>query len=218
MKLIKELVEEVQFVAEEAGDKKNYFIEGVFLQSNLKNRNGRVYPKEVMQKEVSRYMKEYVDTKRAFGELGHPDGPTINLDRVSHMIVSLKEEGNNFIGRAKIMDTPMGRIAKNLLDEGAKLGVSSRGLGTLKVNNEGINEVQDDFYLATAADIVADPSAPDAFVQGIMENKEWMFIDGVWTYQNMDETKKLIEQAQKKQLEEVKLKVFEHFLKSISKI
>lgn len=218
MKLIKELVEEVQFVAEEAGDKKNYFIEGVFLQSNLKNRNGRVYPKEVMQKEVSRYMKEYVDTKRAFGELGHPDGPTINLDRVSHMIVSLKEDGNNFIGRAKIMDTPMGKIAKNLLDEGAKLGVSSRGLGSLKVNNEGINEVQDDFYLATAADIVADPSAPDAFVQGIMENKEWMFIDGVWTYQNMDETKKLIEQAQQKQLEEVKLKVFEHFLKSISKI
>lgn len=219
MKLITEQLETVNIVTEQKENgKKNYFIEGVFLQSNLKNRNGRVYPKEVMQKEVSRYMKEYVDTKRAFGELGHPDGPTINLDRVSHMIVSLKEDGNNFIGRAKIMDTPMGKIAKNLLDEGAKLGVSSRGLGSLKVNNEGINEVQDDFYLATAADIVADPSAPDAFVQGIMENKEWMFIDGVWTYQNMDETKKLIEQAQQKQLEEVKLKVFEHFLKSISKI
>jgi hypothetical protein len=217
MKLIKELVEEVQFVSEGNGDKKSYFIEGVFLQSNLQNRNGRIYPKEVMKKEVERYMKEYVDSKRAFGELGHPDGPTINLDRVSHMIVSLREDGNNFIGKAKIMDTPMGKIAKNLLDEGAKLGVSSRGLGSLKVNNEGINEVQDDFYLATAADIVADPSAPDAFVQGIMENKEWMFIDGVWTYQTMDETKKLIEQTKRQQLEEVKLRVFENFLKTISR-
>jgi len=217
MKLIKELVEEVQFVSEGNGDKKSYFIEGVFLQSNLQNRNGRIYPKEVMKKEVERYMKQYVDSKRAFGELGHPDGPTINLDRVSHMIVSLREDGNNFIGKAKIMDTPMGKIAKNLLDEGAKLGVSSRGLGSLKVNNEGINEVQDDFYLATAADIVADPSAPDAFVQGIMENKEWMFIDGVWTYQTMDETKKLIEQTKRQQLEEVKLRVFENFLKTISR-
>jgi hypothetical protein len=217
MKLIKELVEEVQFVSEGNGDKKSYFIEGVFLQSNLQNRNGRIYPKEVMKKEVERYMKEYVDSKRAFGELGHPDGPTINLDRVSHMIVSLREDGDNFIGKAKIMDTPMGKIAKNLLDEGAKLGVSSRGLGSLKVNNEGINEVQDDFYLATAADIVADPSAPDAFVQGIMENKEWMFIDGVWTYQTMDETKKLIEQTKRQQLEEVKLRVFENFLKTISR-
>lgn len=216
MKLIKELTEEVEFVAESAPDgKKHYFIEGVFLQSNLKNRNGRVYPKDVMEREVTRYMKEYVDTKRAFGELGHPDGPAINLDRVSHMIVSLKESGNNYIGKAKIMDTPMGRIAKNLLDEGAKLGVSSRGLGSLKVNNEGVNEVQSDFYLATAADIVADPSAPDAFVQGIMENKEWMFVSGSWTYQDMDETKKLIQQASQKQLEEVKIRVFENFLRQL---
>lgn len=216
MKLIKELTEEVEFVAESAPDgKKNYFIEGVFLQSNLKNRNGRVYPKDLMKREVTRYMKEYVDTKRAFGELGHPEGPAINLDRVSHMIVSLKESGNNYIGKAKIMDTPMGRIAKNLLDEGAKLGVSSRGLGSLKVNNEGVNEVQSDFYLATAADIVADPSAPDAFVQGIMENKEWMFVSGSWTYQDMDETKKLLQQASQKQLEEVKIRVFESFLRKL---
>lgn len=217
MKLIQELVEEVQFVAESNEGNKNYFIEGVFLQSNLKNRNGRMYPKNVMKREVNRYMKEYVEAKRAFGELGHPEGPTINLDRVSHMIVSLKEEGNNYIGKAKIMDTPMGKIAKNLLDEGAKLGVSSRGLGSLKLNNEGINEVQDDFFLATAADIVADPSAPDAFVQGVMENKEWIFVDGMWTYQNMDETKKIIEQAQRKQLEDVKMKVFENFLNTVSK-
>lgn len=217
MKLIQELVEEVQFVAESNEGNKNYFIEGVFLQSNLKNRNGRMYPKNVMKREVNRYMKEYVEAKRAFGELGHPEGPTINLDRVSHMIVCLKEEGNNYIGKAKIMDTPMGKIAKNLLDEGAKLGVSSRGLGSLKLNNEGINEVQDDFFLATAADIVADPSAPDAFVQGVMENKEWIFVDGMWTYQNMDETKKIIEQAQRKQLEDVKMKVFENFLNTVSK-
>jgi hypothetical protein len=217
MKLIKELVEDVNFIAESAGGQKNYFIEGVFLQSELQNRNGRKYPKSVMKREVDRYVKEYVDAKRAFGELGHPEGPTINLDRVSHMIVSLKEDGNNYIGKAKIMDTPMGKIAKNLLDEGAQLAVSSRGLGSLKVNNEGINEVQDDFFLSTAADIVADPSAPDAFVQGIMENKEWIFVDGMWTYQNMDETKKLIEQTQRKQLEDVKMKVFENFLNVVSK-
>jgi hypothetical protein len=217
MKLISELVEDVQFISEGAGATKNYFIEGVFLQSNLKNRNGRVYPKDIMKKEVGRYMKEYVDSKRAFGELGHPEGPSINLDRVSHMIVSLREDGDNFIGKAKIMDTPMGKIAKNLLDEGAKLGVSSRGMGTMVVNKEGVNEVQSDFYLATAADIVADPSAPDAFVRGIMENAEWMFVNGSWTYQNIDETKKLIEQTSRKQLEEVKLRVFENFLSSISK-
>lgn len=218
MKLIKELVEEVQFVSEAANNgQKNYFIEGVFLQSNIANRNKRMYSKDIMEKEVQRYVREYVDTKRAFGELGHPDGPTINLDRVSHMIVSLKEDGNNFIGRAKIMDTPMGKIAKNLLDEGAKLGVSSRGLGSLKMNENGINEVQNDFYLATAADIVADPSAPDAFVQGIMENKEWMFVNGSWTYQDMEQTKKIIQEAHVKQLEEVKLRVFENFINSLKK-
>ena len=215
MKLIAEISEEVQYITEGTG--KDLYIEGIFLQSEMKNRNGRIYPKTVMEKEVTRYMKEYVQAGRAFGELGHPEGPTINLDRVSHMITSLKEDGNNFVGRAKIMNTPMGNIVKNLIDGGAKLGVSSRGMGTLKVNNEGINEVQDDFYLATAADIVADPSAPDAFVQGIMENKEWMFVNGSWTYQNVDETKAMIEKAHKKQLEEVKLRVFENFLNSISK-
>jgi hypothetical protein len=217
MKLISELVEEVQFIAEGPENAKNYFIEGVFLQSNIKNRNGRVYPKNIMNKEVTRYVKEYVDSKRAFGELGHPEGPSINLDRVSHMIVSLKENGDNYIGKAKIMDTPMGKIAKNLLDEGAKLGVSSRGMGTLVQNNEGVNEVQNDFYLATAADIVADPSAPDAFVRGIMENKEWMFVNGSWTYQNMEQTKKLIESTSRQQLEEVKMRVFESFLSALSK-
>jgi len=216
MKLIAEIVESVQVISEEKG--KGLFIEGIFLQSEVANRNKRIYPKGVMEREVARYMKEYVDAKRAFGELGHPDGPTINLDRVSHIITSLKEDGNNYVGRAKILDTPMGNIVKNLIEGGAQLGVSSRGLGSLKENNDGINEVQDDFYLATAADIVADPSAPDAFVQGIMENKEWMFVDGSWTYQNIDETRKLIEQANRKQLEEVKYKMFENFLNKISKV
>jgi hypothetical protein len=215
MKLIAEITEDVQIITEDKGQ--NLFIEGIFLQSEMKNRNGRVYPKSVMSKEVARYMKEYVDAKRAFGELGHPEGPTINLDRVSHMITSLKEDGNNYVGRAKIMNTPMGNIVKNLIEGGAKLGVSSRGMGSLVLNKEGINEVQDDFYLATAADIVADPSAPDAFVQGIMENKEWMFVNGSWTYQNIDETKKLLEETKKKQLEEVKFRVFENFLNSLSK-
>jgi hypothetical protein len=215
MKLIAEIVEDVEYITE--GTNKELYIEGIFLQSEMKNRNGRIYPKNIMEREVSRYMKEYVQAGRAFGELGHPEGPTINLDRVSHMITSLKENGNNFVGRAKIMNTPMGNIVKNLIDGGAKLGVSSRGMGSLKINNDGINEVQDDFYLATAADIVADPSAPDAFVQGIMENREWMFLNGSWTYQHIDETKKIMEQTKVKQLEEVKLRVFENFLHSISK-
>lgn len=214
MKLIAEIVEDVQIITEEKT--KDLFIEGIFLQSEIANRNKRIYPKSVMEKEVERYMKEYVDAKRAFGELGHPEGPTINLDRVSHMITSLKEDGNNYVGRAKIMNTPMGNIVKNLIEGGAKLGVSSRGMGSLKEREGGINEVQGDFYLATAADIVADPSAPDAFVQGIMENKEWMFVNGSWTYQNIDETKKLIESTKRKQLEDVKFKMFESFLKSLS--
>ena len=215
MKLISEIVESVQVISE--GTSKDLYIEGVFLQSEMANKNKRIYPKSVMEKEVARYMKEYVDSKRAFGELGHPEGPTINLDRVSHIITSLKEDGNNYIGRAKILNTPMGNIVKGLIEGGAQLGVSSRGMGTLKEKEDGINEVQNDFYLATAADIVADPSAPDAFVQGIMENKEWMFVNGSWTYQNIDETKKLIEATKKKQLEEVKYRVFENFLKSLSK-
>lgn len=219
MKLIKELNEDLQFIVEENSEtgKKNLFIEGVFLQSNLQNRNGRVYPKEIMAKEVDRYVREQVATKRAYGELGHPDGPNINLDRVSHMIVSLKEDGNNWIGKAKILDTPMGNIASSLIREGAGLGVSSRGLGTLKERN-GINEVQDDFMLATAADIVADPSAPDAYVQGIMENREWIYVKGVWQEREIEETKKMIRKASAKDLSEAKMKAFQNFLDKISKI
>ena len=189
MRLIKEFNEEIRYLTEESKDPKkpNVFIEGVFLQSDLKNKNGRIYPKEIMQREVNRYVEENVNTKRAYGELGHPEGPTVNLDRVSHMIVSLKEDGSNYIGKAKVMDTPMGRIVKELISEGAQLGVSSRGLGSLKERG-GINEVQDDFMLATAADIVADPSAPDAFVQGIMEGKEWVFVNGRWTEQDIEQS------------------------------
>lgn len=219
MKLIKEVTEEIKYISElnEETGKKSHFIEGVFLQSNLKNRNGRMYPKEVMQKEVARYTAESIDKKRAYGELGHPDGPTVNLDRVSHMIVGLREDGDNYIGRAKILDTPMGRIVKELIDEGASLGVSSRGLGSLKERN-GVNEVQEDFMLATAADIVADPSAPDAYVQGIMENKEWTYVNGIFQEKELEESKTKIRAASAKELEAVKLEVFESFLSKLSKI
>jgi hypothetical protein len=219
MKLITETVQDIQYIKEarEEGGKA-YYIEGPFLQTEIQNRNGRLYRKETMDKEVQRYIKEYVNTKRAFGELGHPDGPSINLDRVSHMIVSLKEDGNNYIGRAKIMtETPMGRIVKNLIDEGAQLGVSSRGMGSLKVNKEGVNEVQDDFYLATAADIVADPSAPDAFVRGIMEGKEWMMVEGRFVERHYDVARAAIRAAKSNDLEAVKIQVFENFIKQISK-
>ena len=217
MKLIKEFNENLSYVTEESKDPKkpNVFIEGVFLQSDLKNKNGRIYPREIMQREVNRYVKENIDTKRAYGELGHPEGPTVNLDRVSHMIVSLKEDGNNYIGRAKVMDTPMGKIVKELISEGAQLGVSSRGLGTLKERN-GINEVQDDFMLATAADIVADPSAPDAFVSGIMENKEWVFENGRWTEMDVETAQDTIKRAPIQGLEEAKLEVFAKFLDKLS--
>ena len=194
MKLITEVTEDIQYISEEKNGKRNLYIEGVFLQSNLTNRNNRTYPKEIMRKEVDRYRTEQIDKKRAMGELGHPDGPTLNLDRVSHMITSLKEDGDNWIGKAKILDTPMGNIVKNLMDEGAQLGVSSRGLGSIKEKN-GINEVQDDFILSTAADIVADPSAPDAFVRGIMENKEWMMVNGIWTEKEMDTAQATIRKA-----------------------
>ena len=219
MKLIKEFNESINYLTEDTKDKNkpNVFIEGVFLQSDLQNKNGRIYPKEIMQREVNRYIKENVDTKRAYGELGHPEGPTVNLDRVSHMIVSLKEDGNNYIGKAKIMDTPMGRIVKELISEGAQLGVSSRGLGSLKERN-GINEVQDDFMLATAADIVADPSAPDAFVSGIMEGKEWVFVNGKWTEQDIEEAKSTISRANIADLEEEKMQFFSNFLEKLSKI
>lgn len=217
MKLITEVTEDIQYISEEKNGKRNLYIEGVFLQSNLTNRNNRSYPKEIMRKEVDRYRTEQIEKKRAMGELGHPDGPTLNLDRVSHMITSLKENGDNWIGKAKILDTPMGNIVKNLMDEGAQLGVSSRGLGSLKEKN-GINEVQDDFVLATAADIVADPSAPDAFVRGIMENKEWMMVNGIWTEKEMDIAQTAIRRAKSRELEEEKLAVFSSFLDKLSKI
>ncbi len=219
MLLLRDLNEDVQFISEEvAGSKdRNYFVEGPFLCGNVANKNMRMYRMDILRPEVKRYNEEYIKQNRAFGELGHPTGPTINLDRVSHLITSLKEDGNNFIGRAKITTKlPMGAIVKGLLDEGAKLGVSSRGMGSIKSNNEGVNEVQKDFYLATAADIVADPSGPQAFVQGIMEGREWMFLDGKWEQQEQDEARKLIESANRRQLEEIQFKIFENFMSKIA--
>ena len=190
VKLISEAVEEVEYITEEKDDGgKNYKIRGIFMQADIKNRNGRVYPMEVLDEEVKKYNKNFIQQNRAFGELGHPDGPTVNLERVSHMITSLKPDGKNFIGEAKIMDTPMGKIVKNLMDEGAKLGVSSRGMGSLKQKG-GANVVSDDFYLATAADIVADPSAPNAFVEGIMEGKEWVWNNGALVEAHVADLKK----------------------------
>lgn len=216
MKLITEVVEDLRCITESREDgKKSMYIEGVFLQGGIKNRNGRVYPVDTLAKEVERYNETYVKTGRALGELGHPDGPTINLDRVSHMITSLKQEGNNWVGRAKLMDTPMGNIAKGLIDEGVKLGVSSRGMGSLKLNKEGVNEVQSDFYLATAADIVADPSAPDAFVNGIMEGVEWCWENDILVAK---QARQAIEEAVvSRELQERKLAIFENFLNKLSK-
>jgi hypothetical protein len=215
MRLITEEVTQAKYIVEEdKNGKKNYAIKGIFLQSDVKNRNGRIYPKEILQKEVHRYNREFIEKNRAFGELGHPDGPTVNLERVSHMIKALHPEGNNFIGEARVLDTPYGKIVKSLIDEGATLGVSSRGMGTL-VQAGGANIVKDDFYLATAADIVADPSAPDAFVEGIMEGKEWIWNNGVLKEQEVNELKL---QADKKALSdraEVNAKVFENFLKKL---
>src|SRR6056300_1785488 len=216
MKLICEVNEEIHYVTEtldEATGKKGLFIEGVFMQGDIKNRNGRVYPKEVLEKEVARYTKEYVEKKRAYGELGHPSGPTINLERVSHMIQSLERDGSNFIGKAKIMtETPYGKIVKSLMDEGATLGVSSRGMGSLKAGKGGVAEVQKDFYLATAADIVADPSAPDAFVEGIMEGKEWVWDNGVIREATIADYQQEVKKTSKRDLEEVQLKIFSDFL------
>ena len=211
MKLITEQIENVQILTEERDGKKLLYIEGVFLQSELKNRNGRMYPFEVLNREVERYNEEYVQSKRALGELGHPDGPTINLDRVSHRITSLRAEGNNFIGKAQILDTPMGNIAKSLLGEGVQLGVSSRGMGSID-KREDCNVVRDDFMLTTAADIVADPSAPDAFVNGIMEGKEWVWDNGLLKEREVAKYQRYIESASRYQLEERTLKAFEHFL------
>jgi len=216
MKLIKEVVEQTNCVIEEkVGGKKNYFIEGIFLQSELVNRNNRMYQEHVMDKEVGGYLKEHVQMNRAYGELGHPDSPSINLDRVSHLIVDLRKEGKNYVGKAKILETPMGMIARGLLDGGANLGVSSRAMGSLKTNHDGVQIVQDDFMLSTAADIVADPSAPDAFVRGIMEGKEWAFVDGKFVEQNIEEIKTYIKKASSKQLEEAKILAFQRFLMKI---
>ena len=211
MKLITEQIENVNVITEGKGDSKKLYIEGVFLQSELKNRNGRMYPFSVLEKEVNRYNEEYVKTNRALGELGHPDGPTVNLDRVSHRITSLTAEGNNFIGRAQVLDTPMGKIAKSLLDEGVKLGVSSRGMGSID-KREDCNVVMDDFMLATAADIVADPSAPDAFVNGIMEGKEWAWDNGILKETEVAKYKRYMDSATRRNLEERTLNVFNEFL------
>ena len=216
MKLITEMTEDIQLLAEinEKTGEKDYYIEGVFMQSEQKNRNGRVYPSSVLMNEVARYNKEYVQKNRAMGELNHPQGPTVNLDRVSHIIKDLRQEGNDVVGKAKIMDTPMGKIAKNLIDEGAKLGVSSRGMGTLKANKSGVNEVQKDFMLA-AVDIVADPSAPNAFVEGIMEGKEWVWDNGILREQTIEEYKRTIEKTSSKYLEETALDLFDDFISKL---
>ena len=214
MRLITENIEDIKILTEEKDGKKQLYIEGAFLQSEIKNRNGRIYPFDVLNKEVQRYSEEYVKPGRALGELGHPDGPTVNLDRVSHKITSLRAEGNNFIGKARVLDTPMGKIAKNLLGEGVQLGVSSRGMGSLKEEN-GVKYVGEDFMLATAADIVADPSAPDAFVNGIMEGKEWVWEGGILRERQIQEMKDSIDRASKVELEEKMLSAFDRFLSNL---
>ena len=215
MKLITETIENIEVLTEQnANGKKDYKIKGIFMQADIKNRNGRIYPVGTLAKEVKRYNEQFINKKRAFGELGHPDGPTVNLERVSHMITSLKPEGKNFIGEAKIMDTPYGKIVKNLIDEGAQLGVSSRGMGSLQSGSQG-NVVGKDFYLATAADIVADPSAPDAFVEGIMEGKEWVWDNGVLKSMEVERYKEEIEKTKRAELAEKKASIFKHFLNKI---
>ena len=215
MKLIREEIETAKVtITEGKNGKKSHFIEGVFLQGEIKNRNGRMYPISTLQREAKNYNTKYIEKGRALGELGHPDGPTINLDRVSHLITSLKQEGNNYVGKARLLDTPMGNIAKNLIDEGVKLGVSSRGLGTIR-ERDGVKVVMDDFMLATAADIVADPSAPDAFVNGIMEGKEWIYNNGSVQEQTLEQIKKRIDNAALNQMEEVKLSAFSQYLQSL---
>ena len=215
MKLITETIENIEVLTEQnANGKKDYKIKGIFMQADIKNRNGRIYPVGTLAKEVKRYNEQFINKKRAFGELGHPDGPTVNLERVSHMITSLKPEGKNFIGEAKIMDTPYGKIVKNLIDEGAQLGVSSRGMGSLQSGSQG-NVVGKDFYLATAADIVADPSAPDAFVEGIMEGKEWVWDNGVLKSMEVEKYKEEIEKTKRAELAEKKASIFKDFLKKI---
>ena len=216
MKLITEEIEQVEFIVENRNGKKSLYIEGVFLQGNIKIRNGRMYPMETLRKEVSRYNENHIKSGRALGELGHPDGPTVNLDRVSHKIVSLKESGSNYVGKAKILSTPMGKIAQSLLGEGVKLGVSSRGVGSLKPTREGYSVVGEDFMLATAADIVADPSAPDAFVSGIMEGKDWVWDNGILREKLVEKTYKQINTlVTQKKLDEQKLDIFNNFLSNL---
>ncbi len=214
MKLIVETIQDVKVLTEEKNGVKSLFITGPFLVGEQKNRNGRVYSKSILEREVKRYNEEYISKNRAFGELGHPDSPSINLDRVSHLIVNMKQEGANFIGKAKILETPMGKIAKSLLEGGACLGVSSRGMGSLKEVN-GVNMVQDDYYLATAADIVADPSAPGAFVQGIMEGKEWVWDNGIVREVDIVQMYDEIKQAKSRQIEDISLRIFENFLSKL---
>jgi len=214
MKLISETIESVKVITEEKNGVKTLYISGPFLVAETKNRNGRLYKTDTLMKEVNRYNEEYVTKNRAFGELGHPDSPTINLDRVSHLITSLKQEGNQWIGKAKILETPMGKIAKSLMEGGATLGVSSRGMGSLKEVN-GVNVVQDDYYLATAADIVADPSAPGAFVQGIMENKEWVWDNGKVREIDVNAYYEQIKNAKQKQIDQISLKIFENFVSKL---
>lgn len=214
MKLITENIQDINILVEETAGKKHLYIEGVFLQSEVKNRNGRVYPFNILNREVERYTEQYVKTGRALGELGHPDGPSVNLDRVSHRIVELRSQGSDFYGKARILETPLGNIAKSLLEEGVKLGVSSRGMGSLEERN-GTNYVRDDFMLATAADIVADPSAPDAFVNGIMEGKEWVWDNGILREHQIAKYHRYISESTRKNLEERKLKSFEHFLSNL---
>jgi len=216
MKLIREEIESVEVIVEQRNGQKHLYIEGIFLQGDIKNRNGRMYPSETLAREVGRYNEQFVQKGRALGELGHPDGPSINLDRVSHKITSLRQEGTNFIGRAQILSTPMGQIAKSLLDEGVKLGVSSRGMGSLREDRNGIKVVGEDFMLATAADIVADPSAPDAFVNGIMEGKEWVWDGGILREKLAEKTYKQINTlVDQKRLEENKLRLFNNFLSNL---
>jgi hypothetical protein len=216
MKLIREEIESVEFLVEQKNGKKSMYIEGVFLQGNIKNRNGRMYPMETLRREVGRYNENHIQSGRALGELGHPEGPTVNLDRVSHKIVSLKESGSNFIGKAKILNTPMGKIASSLIEEGVKLGVSSRGVGSLQQTKEGFAVVGEDFMLATAADIVADPSAPDAFVEGIMEGKEWVWDGGILREKFAHKTYKQINTlVDQKKLDEQKLNLFSDFLSNL---
>ena len=216
MKLITEEINKVEFIVEEVGGKKSMFIEGIFLQGNQKNRNGRLYRTDTLAREVGRYNEQYITNGRALGELGHPDGPTVNLDRVSHKIVSLTQEGNNFIGKAKLLETPMGKIAKSLIGEGVCLGVSSRGVGSLTETRNGYKLVGEDFMLATAADIVADPSAPDAFVQGIMEGKEWVYVNGVLTEQQIEDARSTINKlVVTRELQEKKLNLFNQFLSNL---